>query len=388
MKEDQSPAKTNAQSQPVWRELINKPITVAVTAALICTALALAFHWPFLKHPYWIVLDDAARISHFFDKLIETPTLDTLLALDPTRSRPLYWAFGAVLYKLGGTPLAFWHANWIIMAAGLYVSFLMARSFTRSTWIAVLSPVLLFSMPPIAPNFAETSNQEPFLVLFGGLFIYLLLGMDRLAEKAVRWWRILLAIACCWSAGALFVFSKEPAAAGVAFPVGWMILGLPLSTKDTILKRRLPLLTATFLWMALLALMTIIRTGSVVDGGDSGQYLSNYKLDWQAIATAHRTFTAMLLPRIWHVLLIPALTFALAAATTRKHNWQLRLSYLRPFLFLTGISVIQYTVILPWIPMVKNLLPACLPLAAVNAICIDCLVTMGRSARNPVAAAN
>ena len=371
-----------SRARRLWSLFAGNTIVTSLLVALLCIVLALLFHWPFLKHPYWIVLDDAARIANFYDKLLASPTLETLLSLDPSRSRPFYWAFGTILYKLGnGSPLAFWHANWIIMAGGLYASFFMARIFTRSAWVAALAPLILFSMPPTVPNFAETSNQEPFLILFGGFFIYLLLNADRQAEETAPWWKIILATACCWLSGALFMFSKEPAAAGVAFPVGWMILGLPLTTKGTVLKKRLPILGATFLWMALLALFTIKRTGSVVDGGESGQYLSQYNLDWQAIATAHRTFMAMLLPRIWHVLLIPAAAFVLAAATARKHNWPLRLRYLRPFLFFSGITVIQYSVILPWIPMTKNLLPACLPLAVVNAICIDCLIAMGSEAR-------
>jgi len=387
---DPSSARANMNTHPKQKSVVqsenravaffrqNSAVVVACLVLVLCITLSLAFHWPFLKDPYWLVLDDASRIVNFFDELLASPTLETLMSLDPTRSRPLYWALGAALYKLGnGEPEIFWHFNWVALAGGLYLSYVIARLFAKSCWSAAIAPVLLFFMPPVVPNYAETSNQEPLLILFGGLFVYLLLKADRRLESETAWRRWIPTAILCWLSGALFVFSKEPATAGVAFPVGWMMLGLPLSAKGTIRRRSL-FLGATFFWMAVLAYVTITRIGGVVDAGAGGEYLSQYSLDWKAIGNAHGIFMTALLPRIWPVLAIPAIALALSLATLRKDNWEIRLAYLRPFLFFSGMALIQYCVILPWIPMTKNLLPSCLPLAIVNAICIDCLLTLGK----------
>ena len=354
-----------------------KPPVPSLIVAAMCILLAIAFQWPFLTDPYWNVLDDASRVINASDVLAQNPTLETLMSMDASRSRPFYWIFGAALHTISpAEPWIFWHANWILLAGGMYAAYLVARIFTASAWTAALAPIFLYAMPPVVPVYSETSGQESLMLLFGGLFIYYLLKADRLLEDSASWKRAGTAALFCWISGALFVFSKEPSAAGVAFPVGWMILGLPLSTKGTILKKRLPVLMATFLWMTVLSALIVARISGVIDGGANDQYLGNYAMNWQAIATAHKTFMTMLLARIWPVLVIPLLTVGVALASLRSFNREQLLAYLRPFLFLLGIAVIQYAVVLPWIPMVKNLLPSCLPLAAANAICIDCLLTL------------
>ncbi len=359
-----------------------KPPVPSLIVAAMCILLAIAFQWPFLTNPYWNVLDDASRVINASDVLAQDPTLDTLMSLDPARSRPFYWIFGAALHTISPSePWIFWHANWVLLAGGLYAAYLVARIFTTSAWTAAAAPLFLFAMPPVVPVYAETSGQESLMLLFGGFFIYFLLKADRLLEDSASWKRAGTAAIFCWLSGALFILSKEPSAAGVAFPVGWMILGLPLSTRGTILKRRLPVLVATFLWMAVLSALTVARISGVIDGGEDDQYLGNYAMNWQAIATAHKTFMTMLLARIWPVLLIPLLTVGVALASLRSFNREQLLAYARPFLFLLGIAVIQYAVVLPWIPMVKNLLPSCLPLAAANAICIDCLLTLRKGSQ-------
>jgi hypothetical protein len=359
----------------------NSTVSLSAAALVISLVLSCAFHWSFLTNPYWMVLDDASHAMRYFSKLIESPNLGTLASLDQGRCRMTYLVISSALFAMwSDNALLFWLANCTLLVGCLFMSYAIAGLFTRSRWIALLTPIVFFFLPPIVANFCELQTVEPYQVFFSGFWVYFLIKTDRLLENNASLAEILLSATLCWLNAALFMFSKEQATAGIAFPVGWIILGLLRTTKGSVPKR-LVFLVSTFIWMAFLALLVTLRIRGAISGEVDGLYLNNYALDVEAMLRSHNAFMTMLLPRIWPILLIPAAVFALAAVTTRKQNIDARLAYVRPFLFFTGMTLIQYGVILPWEPMVKNLLAASFPLAIVNAVSIDWLVAMEKETR-------
>ena len=349
-----------------------RPYLCHVIALLLCAGLSLALHMPFLSTPRWVILDDASRIYGPFRALDASPTLTTLLQQDPSRSRPMYWVAGYATYKLGGgSAAAFWHSNWIILALSAFAVYGLAQLFTEKSWLALAAPVVLILAPPVVPNYSELSNQEPWMIFFETGFLFFMFYADRLIRDEKGIGRVAGPALACWLLACPFILTKEPAAASLAFPVGWAILALPWSDRAT-WKKRLLFLGLTFCAQLPWAYYHIQRVGGAVHGEERSGYLSNFAMDWSTITGSLQAYRIMLMPLVWPVLLIPAVALLLTLVFMFTRHRHRAAESLRPLLFFLGIAFIQFAVVLPWTVMTKNLLPAFVGLSIANAVALDC----------------
>lgn len=358
---------------------------ILLIAALMAVALALAFHYPFLAKPHRLVLDDAHDVVFKFRPLVEQPSqwLQTLRTCDdPSRFRPTYWISRALIYWIGGGGIElFWQVNWVIMAGALFAAFGAARIFCGSRYVPLLAIPLLFLMPPVVESYAATSNQEPWLLFFGGCFLALMLKTDRDLARGKSLRQAWLPAVGTWLAGVLYITSKEPAMLSAFFPFIWIAIALPGSPSDTRRTR------VAFLLLTALPLLIFAAVGlsHIIPKwrGTERIYSSNYVVNWAVMYANHRSYMASLWPRIWPLCVIPAASVLIGLGTLIQNKSAPFRAYWRPLLFFGFLCLLQYALVLPWLTMVRNLLPAMFPLVIIAVLGIDHLVQVAASRSSP-----
>jgi len=348
-----------------------------------CIAGALWVQAPLLREPYWLILDDAADTHARIRPLLENPTLGTLLNTDSaSRFRPVHWILRAFIYWIGnGEPAAFWHANWIILALSMFLTYAIARMLSASRFVPMVCPILLFCAPPIVEIQYSSSAQERWLLLFGMLLTYLMLRTDRLISNAVaptkRWTLATLT----WIGGVLYLYSKEPATIGILFPVIWLLMTLGRGKGTPIRKQRVGFLLLTFAVLALIASVPfILRTVRTWMENKEG-YSGGFEISWTKMAATHQAYRIMFFPRVWPLLLAPPLVWCFALLSIGTSRRRAFLPYIAPTVFFLLIGTIQYVIRLPWESQVRYLLPIMGPLVIVNALSADYVLTMARKAK-------
>ncbi len=340
-------------------------------ALALCIALALAVHAPFLKRPHWSILDDAQRIRRDFRALDASPTVNTLMGLDKSRSRPMYWIVGYLLYRIGrGEPNIFWHANWMSLALAGFAVYGLSCLYVKRRWLAIAAPLVLMFSPPVVPVFAEVSGQESWMVLFGSGYLFFMLLTDRLIAQGKGLRHVAVPALVCWLLACPFMLVKEPAAASLAFPVGWAILSFTGSNRAT-WKKRLLFLGITFCTQLPWALFHIHRLRGKLHGEGRAGYLRDFAIEGPRIVESLRAYDLMLMTRVWPALVIPAVGLVISLAVVRTRRRKVVAEAIRPLLFFLGIAFIQFAVVLPWVVMTKNLFPAFVGMSVANAVALD-----------------
>ena len=347
---------------------------ISVGVFCLCFLLSFVMHRPLLDNPQWLILDDASDIHKFFRPLCENPNINTLRLIDNnSRFRPVHWIVRTSIYAIGdGQPKAFWWANVWFLSISLFMGYAIARLFTQNLFTPILAPLLLFASPPVVEIFYSLSAQERWLLLFGSIFVYLLLLTDKLIAKGGGWKKVVPVVGATWFTGLLFLYSKEPAMVSVFFPLLWMAVALPWSDCGKRF-RRIGFLLCTFVIQLLLAVFPLILRTLPTWGGGEKTYASDYTIDWAHIGASHDVFKILLLPRIWPLLIILPIAITVALVLWKSPAKRVSFGYVRPVCFFALVAFLQYAIILPWNPQVRYLLPAALPFVLVSTLCVDYL---------------
>jgi len=344
-----------------------------------CILASIYLHRSFLREPHRLILDDASDIVRVFRPLIENPSMQTIIETDESsRYRPMYWIIRAFIHWLGnGEVDLFWYVNAAILGMTLFMSYCIAGLLTKNRFVPILAPVLLFFIPGIVENYCVIAGQEPWIIFFESIFIYLLLRVDRSLASGSGWRRQIPLAIGCWMSGIAMILSKAPG--NVATLISLFALIFTAASKRTPgFKPRIIISAVGFVILAFTTALSISHLAGVWRGEET-VYSSNFILSGELIADHHAQYSTLLAGLIWPLILaIPLTTLAVTLLAYFTSSQTPAKPYVKYIIFFALIAAVQYVICLPWLVMVRYLFPAALSVVIINTLCVDYTLQIAR----------